>query len=268
MLSREDIYREIGKNIFICPLNIDNFRDNSIDLTASRFAWTTDKKYIYNSKDKSITVPGHKTACILTKESIFVSSKIGGSYHSRVSLAKAGFGHIGTMLDPEYCGQSLIVLHNTTDLDLSIKEGDRLVSIVFHYLNTPINERVLATPPSHSNKVSELDEAGRYKRWCDKNPWVNNASLLKAHFTEHYKEEFEEKRKIYSQQKGIINRVWTSDLGRMVIKYFVVGIIIIGALCFCYKQFSPIDKSDWATIIFAIVVCIISLISSDFSKRQ
>ena len=39
MLSIEDIYREVGKNIFICPLNTDNFRDNSIDLTASEFAW-------------------------------------------------------------------------------------------------------------------------------------------------------------------------------------------------------------------------------------
>lgn len=267
MLSIEDIYNEIGKNIFISPINVDNFRDNSVDLTASEFAWTTDKDYIYDENSRCISVPSHKTACILTRESIYVSSKIGGTYHSRVSLVKKGFSHIGTMLDPEYCGQSLIVLHNTTDHDLSIEYGERLVSVVFYYLNTPIHDAVLATPPSHSNKVAELDVEERYKRWCDNNPWANNAKLLKAHFIEKDKDDFEKKKRIYSQKKGPLTRIWTSDIGRMVIKYFVVGIIYTLAVFIINTKFSPIDKSNWAAIAAAIVVGITSLIYTDLSRK-
>ncbi len=268
MLSIEDIYREIGKNIFICPLDTNNFRDNSVDLTASEFAWTADGINIFDEKERIITVPRHKTACILTKEVIYVSSKIGGTYHSRVSLVKMGFGHIGTMLDPEYCGQSLIMLHNTTDSELILKEGERLVSLVFYYLATPIREKILSTPPSHSNKVAQMDVEGRYQRWCNDNQWANNPVLLKAHFTECCLKNFEDKRKLYAQKKNVFEQVWSSTSGRIAIKYFTIIIIIVVAMVIISCLFKPTDESSWAGIILPVVICLIGLISGDISKSK
>ena len=268
MLSVEDIYREIGKNIFICPLDTNNFRDNSIDLTASEFAWTAEGENIFDDQKRTITVPKHKTACILTKEAIYVSAKIGGTYHSRVSLTKMGFGHIGTMLDPKYCGQSLIMLHNTTDSDLVLKEGERLVSLVFYYLETPIREKILSTPPSHSNKVAQMDFDGRYQKWYSDNQWANNAALLKAHFTEHYLKAFEEKRKLYAQKKSIIGQIWTSFFLRMLLKYIIVLIIIAVSMIIISCYFAPADKAGWAGIILPVVICLVGLISGDISKKQ
>ena len=115
MLSKIDIYRELGRNIYLYPLKTENIRDNSIDLTASELAWTSDKQYIYSDDGGKIIVPPHKTACILTEEAIYVSKKIGGTFHSRVSLSRQGFGHIGTMIDPEFFGRLLIMLHNISD---------------------------------------------------------------------------------------------------------------------------------------------------------
>lgn len=268
MLSIEDIYREIGKNIFICPLNTDNFRDNSIDLTASEFAWTSDGTYIFDDQKQVITVPKHKTACILTEEAIYVSAKIGGTYHSRVSLVIKGFGHIGTMLDPSYCGQSLIMLHNTTDSELVLRKGERLVSVVFYYLSTPINEKVRSTPPSHSNKVAMLDSEGRYKSWCDNNSWANNPVLLKARFTEKYSELFEQKKAVYAQKKSFVGKIWSSALGRMIVKYTVIALIIVFTLLYISRHLAPPDNSNWAAIILPLVICLVGLISGDISNKQ
>lgn len=267
MLSIEDIYREIGKNIFICPLDANNFRDNSIDLTASEFAWTNDGVNIFDEQKRTITVPKHKTACILTKEAIYVSAKIGGTYHSRVSLTKKGFGHIGTMLDPKYCGQSLIMLHNTTDSDLVLKEGERLVSLVFYHLTTPIRENILSTPSSHSNKVAQMDLDGRYQRWCNDNQWANNPVLLKAHFAQCYLEAFKERRKLYAQKKNVIEQIGSSVVWRILIKYIVIAIIIIVALFVISHSFSPASNSDWAPIILSVIICLVGMISGDISKK-
>ena len=40
MLSRRDIEKELGKGINIIPVIRDNFKENSINLTASQNAWT------------------------------------------------------------------------------------------------------------------------------------------------------------------------------------------------------------------------------------
>lgn len=267
MLSIEDIYREIGKNIFICPLKIDNFRDNSIDLTASEFAWTPDGTNIFDEEKRTITVPGHKTACILTKEAIYVTKKIGGTYHSRVSLVKKGFGHIGTMLDPEYCGQSLIMLHNTTDSDLVLKEGERLVSLAFYYLKTPIGREVRTTPPSHSNKVAEMDKEGRYQEWCDANQWANNPFLLKTHFKECHLEEFKKKRKERAQNKTVFAKIWSSTAGRIAVKYVLITAIIAVVLIAIVRFFPPADPAGWAGILLPVVICLIGVIANDINKR-
>lgn len=267
MLSIEDIYREVGKNIFICPLNTDNFRDNSIDLTASEFAWTSDGVNIFNEEKGMIQVPPYKTACILTKEAIYVSERIGGTYHSRVSLTKKGFGHIGTMLDPKYCGQSLIMLHNTTDHNLELKEGERLVSLAFYYLETPIGEEIRSTPPSHSNKIAEMDSSGRYTAWCNNHQWANNPVLLRAHFTEYYAKEFRERRNLLSQRKNILKRVWASAWGRIFIKYLIVSLVLLSALFVISSFFAPADKAGWAAIIVAVVTSLAGIIAGDISRK-
>lgn len=268
MLSIEDIYREIGKNIFICPIDTNNFRDNSIDLTASSFAWTNDGKYIYDETTNKITVPPRETACILTNESIYVSAKIGGTYHSRVSLVKMGFGHISTTLDPKYCGQSLIVLHNCTDKALTLNKGDRIVSLMFYYLSTPICEEILSTPPSHIDKISKLDTNGLYSAWKDSNPWATNAALLQAHFKEQYLAAFIEKRKIYAQHVPISSKIWSSVIGRIVIKYIVVVAILGLAYYVVNKHFTPKDASGWATLIISSTICIIGLVAGDLSNKK
>lgn len=139
ILSNEDILNELGKNIYVYPFVSDNIRGNTLNLTSSNMAWSIMQKEsivkVINEK-RVIVIPPHDTALIETEETIYVSNKIGGTYHSRVSKVSLGLGHIGTTLDPGWIGPSLIALHNHLDIPVTINVGASIVSIIFHYLNT------------------------------------------------------------------------------------------------------------------------------------
>ncbi|MBS9389341.1 MAG: hypothetical protein HEQ33_10755 [Dolichospermum sp. WA123] len=110
-LSDQDIKRELGINIYIYPYNKGNLKGANYNLTASEFAWSLKtRQRIYNSQEKKIIIDPGDTALIETNESIWVSKKITGTYHSRVTQVSHGTGHIGTTLDPNYIGPSLIAV--------------------------------------------------------------------------------------------------------------------------------------------------------------
>ncbi len=192
MLSRRDIEKELGKNINIFPVIRSNFKENSINLTASKNAWTMVSKtvtvYWYGDasfgltdssekkkaqtftngkccvidvgikKEKNssyIVLLPHTTTLIETSEVIGVGNNIGGSLHSKVGLVSKGVGHIGTMLGPGYCGHLLIALHNITDEVIPIKVGSTFVSLCFDYLTTQVI-RTSSTVSGHLDKFSEL----------------------------------------------------------------------------------------------------------------
>lgn len=137
MLSNKDIFRELGKNIAVYPFNISNIKGASINLTASNMAWSVATKKTIVLEDKSkITIPPHDTGLIETNEVLGVSLKIGGTYHSRVTIASKGLGHIGTRLNPGWVGRSLIALHNGTEKPISINVDDSIATICFYYLKS------------------------------------------------------------------------------------------------------------------------------------
>lgn len=188
MLSRRDIEKELGKGINVFPLKRDNIKENSINLTASTYAWTLgnatvhwlgdDKFSVVDSPkckqkrtirsgskcvfytDKSKTVQyilllPHSTTLVETEEVVAVESYIGGALHSKVGIVAKGVGHIGTMLGPGYSGHLMISLHNITDDIIAIKVGSTFVSLAFDYLSTQVI-RTSATVSGHVDKFAEL----------------------------------------------------------------------------------------------------------------
>lgn len=265
MLSIEDFDKEIGKNIFIYPLKNIRILGNSVDLTASEFAWTTEGKYIYDEEKKVIKVPAHKTACILTREAIYVTSKIGGTYHSRVTLAKRGFGHMGTMLDPEYIGQSLIILHNTTDKKQIIQYGERIVSLVFYYLHTPILTQSHNSSPGHRDKMASFEKIDLYSRWCDNNRWASEKRELVYTFikSDEYKELKEKIKKDKEQWGGKVSRIlYNKRFRKYGVLFFLCGIIYV-LLSFV---FSGMEISDKVNLIGILIAAIIGCVFGDLGK--
>ncbi|MBV4414687.1 dCTP deaminase domain-containing protein [Clostridium tyrobutyricum] len=188
MLSIIDIQKELGKGINLIPFREKNIKENSINLSASCYAWTMSngtvlrcgdrwildanndgKKHIEekfnlfkgesavydkNGRNEIILLP-FSTTLIETEEVLGIGNNIGGTYHSKVGLVSQGLGHIGTMLGPNFSGHSLIAIHNVSSEVLTIEVGETFVSIVFNYLTTPIGTNN-ATKNGHLEKLSEL----------------------------------------------------------------------------------------------------------------
>ena len=158
MLSNVNIARELNKNIWIYNLKTDNIKGSSVNLTASSWAWRVSdgRKAIEGNE---IVIPPHETVLVETEEVIHVSDKIAGTYHSKVGCVSLGLGHIGTTLDPNWCGNSLIALHNTRNKESKIKVGDTFVSLIFFYLNEKANSNGLNGANS-SGRLDVLREIG------------------------------------------------------------------------------------------------------------
>lgn len=154
MLSNVDILKELNKNLFVYPLILDNVKGSSINLSASKHAWSlkTKKSIVVGNQ---IVIPARDTALIMTEEIIHVSSKLGGLYHSKVKHVSNGMGHIGTTLDPEWYGKSLIAVHNVSDDDYVINVGDTFVSLTLYYLN---NEEKDTPSNNFSGRCDVLDK--------------------------------------------------------------------------------------------------------------
>ncbi len=190
MLSRKDIYKQLGKGINIVPFNNKNVKENSINVTISECAWAQGhgivdwlgansfrkgnkknknvkysktfqkgSKAIFsvneNGKEKKylILLP-HNTTIIETLEVIGLGDNIGGSVHSKVGIVAKGIGDTGTMLGPGYCGHLMVSLHNITDDVIALPVGSTFVSLTFDYLNTPV-VRTSTTSSSHYDKLLE-----------------------------------------------------------------------------------------------------------------
>ncbi|WP_179207979.1 dCTP deaminase domain-containing protein [Clostridium diolis] len=155
-LSDKDIKRLLGYHIFIYPFNKENLKASSYNLTASKFAFVKvkengEEKQKLIVKDGNIIIPKGKTGIIETRESIYVSKWITGTYHSKVKLVNRGLGHIGTTLDPCYFGVSAIALHNTTDEDIPIKVGDTIATMMFYSLKS-------RSSGMHDNMTARIDD--------------------------------------------------------------------------------------------------------------
>ncbi|MBQ7885303.1 MAG: hypothetical protein IJ313_00255 [Clostridia bacterium] len=226
MLSIIDLKKELGKNIYIYPVHIESIKSNSIDLHVSEYAWSlSTKKSIHNNG--YIVIPPHDTALIYTEESIYVSNHIGGSYHSKVTLVSQGAGHIGTCLDAQYIGCSLIAIHNHSASSLKLKVGSEFVTVHFSYLNTPD----YADAPSHDNEpghprmLNGFDNVDSYIEWRNQNTWTTRKKDLFLKMVQS--DNYQQCKKEYQKELDEFNR---SKIRKRIRKYFTI-FALLSAIC-------------------------------------
>ncbi|MES2776809.1 MAG: hypothetical protein V4722_21705 [Bacteroidota bacterium] len=136
MLSNIDIQNNLGKNIIIEPYESKCLSPIGYDFRIGNFVFSIESGII-NSKDGGYYLPKKSTVQILTKESLWVSSKIAGTFHSRVSLVSRGISHISTTLDPLWFGPLLITIRNNTEKELFLKQDQKFVTLIFYRLQSP-----------------------------------------------------------------------------------------------------------------------------------
>jgi len=167
LLSDEDIKNELGKNIFIYPLKIDLIKGSSINLRPSRLSWSIKtQNSIFNTTSNKIVIPPNDTALIETEETLYITKKISGSYHSRVQLVSKGLGHIGTTLDPGWIGPSLIALHNHSKDVIEIDLNEPFISIMFFYLKSE-SKKDSTNSPAHPGILGRFNISDFEQKWID-----------------------------------------------------------------------------------------------------
>lgn len=300
MLSRTDIENELGKGICIFPFNHNNFKENSINLCASCFAWTlssgtlyynestetfslqkknnNEKTHIFtkgessiwdiNGKQYIILLP-HSTTLVETEEVIAIGNNIGGTYHSKVGLVSQGIGHIGTMLGPNFTGNSLIAIHNITNEVLKIQVGDSFVSVVFHYLNTAMEDNN-PTVSGHLDKMAQLgihlnsiESAELGEDWRKKPNEVREKMLASEPYRQFI---YSKKSTFLTTLKQYINKE------NIIIVIFLI-VIVLGSFFLCDTLDARRDSSEftekwWDTIKDGLVITILVGLLSHIKKRD
>lgn len=105
--------------------------------------------------ERYILILPRATTLIETREVLALGANIGGTYHSKVGLVSKGLGHIGTLVGPNFSGDSLIAIHNISEELIMLSVGESFVSVVFHYLTTPFTYSN-PTTSGHTDKFSAL----------------------------------------------------------------------------------------------------------------
>lgn len=213
-LSDNDILRELieGENLMIYPFKKENIKGSSINLTASKYAWRIKdgKSAVVGNK---IIISPQETVCIYTEESFWVSRRITGTYHSKVSQVSEGLGHISTTLDPQWLGISLIAVPNHTNTTLELAVGATFVSLMLAYLKTPATKGKNENPSSRQDLASRFEQSPEDKEYLRKDVFRSFEGLKSAMVeSESYKELTKEKNayemKVQQEKKEFKQTVW------------------------------------------------------------
>ena len=298
MLSKADIEKELGKGVNFYPFHYENIKENSVNFTIGKIAWAMKsgeifkeisgkytvrktsrkdgvkiekgKNAIVHEKEKSylILLPA-STTIVETSEVIGLENYIGGTVHSKVGVVAQGVCDIGTMLGPCYSGHLMISLHNPTDDVIALEVGTTFVSLVFEYLNTPVENNSNSNMSGHVDKLSELGIIVNQKtRQYLTEDWKLSTDGVRNKMSKSrpYQKFLEESKKRKKDWKKYIN---FRNITVFII--YTVLVVIIGILAHTIDRVNGITIwSDrfWTVIIAAIIIPCLQRINSKLIKKR
>ncbi len=122
VLSEEEILEHLRRGeIKIKPFELSCLNPAGYDLRSSSEVVIKPKRYKLTA----------------TLETVELGLKVTGSLHIRSSLAREGIIGGFAVVDPGFRGQLTLNLHNFGEREITIREGEPIVQIVFHELGSP-----------------------------------------------------------------------------------------------------------------------------------
>lgn len=265
LLTDVDIKKALGKDIVIEPCIESNLTPIGYDFTIGDFVFSLEKGLL-EPKEGVYILPPKNTFQILTKESLWVSNRIGGTFHSKVSLVSKGLSHISTTLDPGWYGPLLITIRNNTDNEIPIKTTDTFVTLIFFKVLTPTKTRHWKPEFRKDILTNQLDnQTGEYIKKIKS--ILGNPRVL---------EKFE--RQVKEANKHMISKIlasprskkWReelSNIGTLIIYICIFGIIVLPF--YGDKIKLVLNNIGYDPSIFSVqLVAIIVLISLHISLKK
>jgi deoxycytidine triphosphate deaminase len=136
ILSDIDIRAAQGETLIIEPFEEKHVTAVGYDVSVGNFVYLLGQGLL-TPKNGVFRIPSGGTVQILTKETMWLSSELAATVHSRVLLVSKGLSHISTTIDPSWAGPLLITTTNLSKTEVVLPEKGTFATIVFHVLKTP-----------------------------------------------------------------------------------------------------------------------------------
>ena len=187
MLSDVDIKQRINKDFIIEPFDADLVNPIGYDLTIGDLVFSKPDGLLEKVNNR-YRVPPKATIHILTRESIWLSGKIAGTLHPRVSNVTHGFSHIATTIDPGWIGPLLVTMSNLTEKTLELDPDRAFCTLLLYRLDTETNsvkrrfsfiqktliEQIHGQERAYLNKVASIIDAQYVERMREQIESSNN----------------------------------------------------------------------------------------------
>lgn len=183
--SDKDIRKALNRDIVIEPFESDCLTPIGYDFRIGDYVFSLENGLLAEI-DGYYEFPPKSTIQVLTKESLWVSSRVAGTFHSKVSLVSKGMSHISTTLDPLWYGPLLITFRNNTDASIKMRPGDTFVTLLFSRLRTPTKSP--HKKPSHREDILLDQLNNQTSNYVEKITNVLNDKIAKTRFAEKVNE--------------------------------------------------------------------------------
>lgn len=253
-----DIRKALNKDIVIEPFSPECLTPIGYDFRIGDYVFSLEKGLL-DLVDGYYELPPKSTIQILTKEALWVSPRVGGTFHSKVSLVSKGLSHISTTLDPQWYGPLLITLRNNTGKPIRMEPGDTFVTLVFARVRTPTKSP--HNKPSHRGDIllDQLNE--QTESYIKKITSVLNDQAASASFAKKVQEANQSMFAKVASSMRSKNREEQLRLGLKVA--LVLAIVFLASLSFVWNPIRTLFHGiAYDSKVFAVqVTAIIALLS-------
>lgn len=137
--SNKDIIKTVNqKNIVIIPINKDSITPLGYDISIGKIITLSSAngdKII--EEEGKIKIPPKSLNIVVAKEFIWLSKNVIGTLHARGTLAAKGILTNSTNVDPNFGGQMIMSLYNSSDKIIVLDEEAPFITLIFHSSLTP-----------------------------------------------------------------------------------------------------------------------------------
>src|SRR5258708_38618772 len=140
ILTDQGLKNVLGKEVVIYPLGDDNcFSSKGYDL---RIGYVLPLSKEAHATEASTTgaifsIPPQSTAFIITKEYVWLSKKLIGTFHIRGTLAAQGLFINSTTIDSGWHFQLLFLVYNASEQTVELVEGEPFLTMMLHRVVVP-----------------------------------------------------------------------------------------------------------------------------------
>lgn len=229
------------KGLVIHPYENKNLTGIGYDLTTGILS-PLSKIEEFNEDDDFYYIPAKSYFVIISKEFVWLSSKMAGTLHARGTLAAKGLYTNCTNIDPNFKGQLIMSMYNVSEKSVKIGKTETYITMILHNLKKPTKTLVGDEGSKNSMRVIKQFE----EIYGEDNKLVNRLHKFLTESNGKNQHKFEE---LVSDSKS--NSIFKK-------------INLTGSL----KKIFSIRFLMWVILTFIIIVLVIQIVVADYKSNS